>query len=66
MAKAFGVRSYKIDDPKNIMPVLKEAMEYSGPVLIEVPVPDETELVPPVPRWIESAEKNGIPCCYWE
>ncbi len=64
VAKAFGVRSYKIDDPKNIMPVLKEAMEYSGPVLIEVPVPDETELVPPVPRWIESAEKNGIPCCY--
>ena len=64
VAAAFGVKSYKIDDPKRIREVLKEAIEYKGPVLIEVPVPDESELVPPVPRWIESAEKNGIPCCY--
>jgi len=27
-------------------------------------VPDETELVPPVPRWIENAKKKGIPYCY--
>ena len=64
MATAFGVKSYKIDDPERTTEILKEAIEYRGPVLIEVPVPDESELVPPVPRWIENAEKNRIPCCY--
>ncbi len=64
VARAFGVRAYKIDSPKRITAVLREAIEYRGPVLIEVPVPDETELVPPIPRWTKSAEKNNIPCCY--
>ena len=64
VATAFGVKSYKIDDPERTTEILKEAIEYRGPVLIEVPVPDESELVPPVPRWIENAEKNRIPCCY--
>ena len=64
VATAFGVKSYKIDDPNDITSVLSEAINYNGPVLIEVPVPDETEIVPPVPRWTESAKKNEIPCCY--
>lgn len=64
VAKAFGVKSYKIDDPEKITGILKEAIEYKGPVLIEIRVPDETELVPPIPRWIENAKKNGIPYCY--
>ena len=64
VARAFGVKAYKIDDPCKITQVLNEAINHKGPVLIEVSVPDETELVPPVPRWIESAKKNGTPCCY--
>ena len=64
VAKAFGVKSYKIDDPEKITDILEEAIEYKGPVLIEMRVPDETELVPPIPRWIENAKKNGIPYCY--
>lgn len=64
VATAFGVKAYKIDDPDNITSVLNEAINYRGPVLIEVPVPDETEIVPPVPRWTENAKKNGLPCCY--
>ncbi len=64
VATAFGVKSYKIDDPNNINSVLKEAINHKGPVLIEVPVPDQTEIVPPIPRWTESAKKNGLPCCY--
>ncbi len=64
VARAFGVRAYRIDDPCKITQVLNEAINHKGPVLIEVSVPDETELVPPVPRWIESAKKNGTPCCY--
>lgn len=64
VATAFGVKAYKIDDPDNISSVLNEAINYRGPVLIEVPVPDETEIVPPVPRWTENAKKNGLPCCY--
>lgn len=64
VAKAFGIRSYKIDDPEKITDILRDAIEYKGPVLIEMRVPDETELVPPIPRWIENAKKAGIPYCY--
>lgn len=64
VATAFGVRSYKIGKAENIESTLKEALEYYGPVLIEVYVPDESQLVPPVPRWIPSAKKNNVPYCY--
>jgi len=64
IAKAFGIKSYKVDDPGKIAGTLKDAFEYNGPVLIELRVPDESELVPPVPRWIPNAIKNGLPYCY--
>ncbi len=64
VAKAFGIKSYKLDAPEKITETLKEAIEYNGPVLIEVRVPDESQLVPPVPRWIPNAKEKGIPYCY--
>lgn len=64
VAEAFGVKAFRIENPKDIARILKDAISIKGPVLIELPVPDETELVPPIPRWIKSAEENGTPCCY--
>lgn len=64
VAKAFGIKSYKLNDPDKIEETITEAFEYKGPVLIEVRVPDESELVPPVPRWINNAKKKGLPYCY--
>jgi acetolactate synthase-1/2/3 large subunit len=64
VAKAFGIKSYKIDDPGKISETLKLAFEYKGPVLIELRVPDESELVPPVPRWVNDAGEKGLPYFY--
>ena len=64
VARAFGVKAYKLDDPAKITETLKEAIEYQGPVLIELRVPDESQLVPPVPRWIPNAVEKDIPYCY--
>lgn len=64
VAKAFGIKSYKLNDPDKIEETITEVFEYKGPVLIEVRVPDESELVPPVPRWINNAKKKGLPYCY--
>lgn len=64
VAEAFGIKSYRIHEPSIINQTLKEAIEYNGPVLIEVWVPDEAQLVPPVPRWIPNAKEKAIPYFY--
>lgn len=60
-AKAFGVKAYKIDISDNITSVLNEAIKYKGPVLIEVPVPDETEIVPLSPGGQRTQRKTASP-----
>jgi acetolactate synthase-1/2/3 large subunit len=37
-AQAFGATGFAIRDPEEFAPVLRKAMELSGPVLIEIPV----------------------------
>nr|MBP8784117.1 hypothetical protein [Synergistaceae bacterium] len=64
VARAFGIKAFKLDDPEKITQTLKEAFEYRGPVLIELRVLDETQLVPPIPRWIPNAKEKGIPYHY--
>ena len=64
VARAFGVRGYRIDDPEKITDTLKEAFAFKGPALIELRVPDESQLVPPIPRWIQSAKEKSLPYFY--
>lgn len=64
VARGFGIKAFTIEDPEKITETLKEAFAYRGPVLIQVKVPDESSVVPPVPRWIESAAKKGLPHTY--
>ena len=56
VAEGFGVKGFLIEDPEKITETLREALAYKGPALIQVKVPDESELVPPIPRWIENAK----------
>jgi acetolactate synthase I/II/III large subunit len=37
-AQAFGAAGFRIDDPDQIAPTLKKAMDIPGPVIIDVPV----------------------------
>ena len=64
VAKAFGIKGFKIERPEQIEVVLNEAFSFYGPALIEICVPDESQLVPPIPRWIPNAKKCKIPYYY--
>ena len=64
IAEGFGLRTFRIDAPERIAPVLREAFSYSGPAFIEMPVKAQDALVPPVPRWIPNAKKKGLPYYY--
>lgn len=64
VARSFGVKGYKIEKPEQIESVLNEALSFYGPALIEVWVPDESRLVPPIPRWIPNAKEQNIPYYY--
>jgi len=64
IAEGFGLMSFRIDDPEKTGEILSAAFQHQGPVLIEMPVKAQDELVPPVPRWIASARKKGIPYLY--
>ncbi len=37
-AESFGAHGFKIDDPKEIIPTLKKALQIPGPVIIEVSI----------------------------
>lgn len=64
VARGFGVKAFTIDDPEKITDTLKEAFAYKGPTLIQVMAPDESMVVPPVPRWVGNAAKKGLPYTY--
>jgi acetolactate synthase-1/2/3 large subunit len=64
IAEGFGLKALKITDPAHIARALEEAFAHRGPVLIEMPVRSQDELVPPVPRWIPNAKRKGLPYLY--
>ncbi|MBR4401757.1 MAG: thiamine pyrophosphate-binding protein [Synergistes sp.] len=64
VAEGFGLKAFRVTKEEELEPVLKEAFSTSGPVLVEVAVPDESNVVPPVPRWIPSAKENDCPFFY--
>ncbi len=64
IAEGFGLKALRISAPAKIGETLKEAFAHRGPMLIEMPVKAEDELVPPVPRWIPNAKRKGIPYFY--
>jgi len=49
LAEAMGVSGYRINEPAELMPVLKKALVQHGPVLIDVMVPDTEDVLPMVP-----------------
>lgn len=64
IAEGFGLKSFKIEDVEDLNEILPETFKTSEPVFIEVIVKPENELVPPVPSWVEKAEKLGIKYVY--
>lgn len=49
VARAFGLRGVRLDPHRDPLGTLAEALEGSGPCLIEIPIEDETNVFPMVP-----------------
>ena len=55
IAEGFGIKGFRITKSDDLLQVLEKVFSYKGPALIEVPVPNENDVVPPVPRWGKNA-----------
>jgi len=49
VAQAFGAKGIKVREHEQLLPALQEAMAYSGPVIIDILVAEEEDVLPMVP-----------------
>ena len=52
VASAFGVKSWKVEDPDQLRAVLKQAVEHAGPTLVDVISQPLQDAAAPVSEWI--------------
>lgn len=52
VAAAYGVKSWRVEDPDDLERVLKEAIEHDGPNLIDIITQPLEEAAAPVRRWM--------------
>ena len=52
MASAFGVKSWRVEDPRELNKVLREAIEHDGPTLVDIISQPLHEAAAPVSEWV--------------
>lgn len=52
VARAFGVKSWTVEDPAQLIPVLREAVMHDGPTLVDVISQPLHEAAAPVSEWV--------------
>lgn len=52
VAQSFGVKSWKVEDPKDLKRVFKEALEHDGPTLIDIISQPLQDANAPVSEWV--------------
>ena len=52
VARAFGVKSWTVEDPAELWPTLREALAHDGPTLIDVIAQPLHEAAAPVSEWV--------------
>src|SRR5687768_12624483 len=52
VAEAFGVRSFRVTDPAKLNEVLKQALAYGGPTLVDIVCQPLHEAKAPVSEWV--------------
>ncbi|MFL6572561.1 MAG: thiamine pyrophosphate-binding protein [Burkholderiales bacterium] len=52
VADAFGVKSWKVSDPRQLEPVLKQAIAHGGPTLVDIVSQPLHEARAPVSEWV--------------
>lgn len=60
LADAYGIKGFKASSEQEAEAVLKEALEYEGPVLIDVKIPTEEKVYPMVPPGKGNHEMVGV------
>jgi acetolactate synthase-1/2/3 large subunit len=50
LGEAFGLKSWRVERPEDLEPILKQALEANAPVLVEIPT-DRDAAGPWVPGW---------------
>jgi acetolactate synthase I/II/III large subunit len=59
VARGFGVPARRVASLDELESAVGEALDSGGPTLIDVPVPDEQDLLPPVAPWERAAGTPG-------
>lgn len=52
VARAFGVKSWTVEDPDDLRPVLREAIAHRGPTLVDIIAQPLHEAAAPVSEWV--------------
>ncbi len=52
MARAYGIKAERVEDPADLNRVLGRAMSSQGPVLVDVVVQPLEETNAPVSKWV--------------
>jgi acetolactate synthase-1/2/3 large subunit len=52
VAEAFGVRAFRVTDPRKLEGVLKEAVSHGGPTLVDVVCQPLQDAKAPVSEWV--------------
>jgi acetolactate synthase-1/2/3 large subunit len=52
VASAFGVKSWRVEDPLQLEPALREALAHDGPTLVDVISQPLQEAAAPVSEWV--------------
>ena len=52
MAEAFGIRSWRVEDPADLRRAMASAIEHDGPTLVDIVVQPLHEAAAPVTEWI--------------
>lgn len=68
IAKGVGIKSYRIEDPDDLEPVLKEALAYDGPVLVDIVTDPNALSLPPGITWdmMKGFTKSGARTAFLE
>ncbi|HSJ57916.1 MAG TPA: thiamine pyrophosphate-dependent enzyme, partial [Anaerolineae bacterium] len=59
IARGFGLQGLRVEDPADVEPVLRRALASGRPTLVDIVTECETTEVPPVTKFLESAQKKG-------
>ena len=58
IARGFGLRGIRVDDPSEVEPALRQALASDRPTFVDIRTECETTEVPPVARWQRANRKE--------